>query len=119
MIIVEGINHVSLPVTNLAASVKFYSDLFDFEVVDDSNKNFIYMTMDPIQLKLVKVDKIENNSKFPAISFAMDVDDFTEAIEEIEEKGLKIHSGPEGTDSGELVVISDLDGNLIELFYQG
>jgi catechol 2,3-dioxygenase-like lactoylglutathione lyase family enzyme len=119
MIIVEGINHVSLPVTNLKASIKFYSDLFDFEVIDDSSKDYVYMTLDPIQVKLIKVDKVEQVNKFPTISFAMDVDDFTEAIEEIEEKEIKIEKGPEGTDSGEMVVIKDPDGNLIELYYQG
>ncbi|MDX1959076.1 MAG: VOC family protein [Leptospiraceae bacterium] len=119
MIIVEGINHISLPVTNLKASTQFYSDLFDFEVIDDSSKEYVYMTFDPIQVKLIKVDKLEQTYKFPVVSFAMDVDDFTEAIEEIEEKGIKIEKGPESTDTGESIVIKDPDGNLIELYYQG
>ena len=78
MIIVEGIDHVSIAVTNLAASAKFYSDLFDFEVLDDSNSKFTIMTLDPIKVKLVQVEKVENQlsgSLTPVLSFVMDVDD--------------------------------------------
>ncbi len=121
MIIVEGIDHVSIAVTNLAASAKFYSDLFDFEVVDDSNSKFTIMTLDPIKVKLVQVEKVENQlsgSLTPVLSFVMDVDDFTEAISEIEDKGIKIVKGPESAGKGESLVFKDPDNNLIEIFYQ-
>ncbi len=121
MIIVEGINHVTIASTDLAASVKFYSDLFDFEIVDDSHKGYIVMTLDPIKVKLVKVDKVENHLsslKIPSVSFVMDMDDFTEAITELEEKEIKIVKGPESIDSGESLVFRDPDNNLIEIFYQ-
>lgn len=121
MIIVEGIDHVSIAVTNLSASAKFYSDLFDFEVLDDSNSKFTIMTLDPIKVKLVQVDKVENQlsgSVTPVLSFVMDVDDFTEAISEIEEKGIKIVKGPESDGKGESLVFKDPDNNLIEIFYQ-
>jgi catechol 2,3-dioxygenase-like lactoylglutathione lyase family enzyme len=121
MIIVEGIDHVSIAVTNLSASAKFYSDLFDFEVLDDSNSKFTMMTLDPIKVKLVQVDKVENQlsgSVTPVLSFVMDVDDFTEAISEIEEKGIKIVKGPESAGKGESLVFKDPDNNLIEIFYQ-
>ncbi|MBK8398129.1 MAG: VOC family protein [Leptospiraceae bacterium] len=121
MIIVEGIDHVSIAVTNLSASAKFYSDLFDFEVLDDSNSKFTIMTLDPIKVKLVLVDKVENQlsgSLTPVLSFVLDVDDFTEAISEIEEKGIKIVKGPESAGKGEALVFKDPDNNLIEIFYQ-
>jgi len=121
MIIVEGINHVNLAVSDLKASVKFYSDLFDFEIIDDSHKGYIVMTLDPIKVKLIKVEKVENQLsalKQPSISFIMDVDDFTEAITEIEEKEIQIVRGPETTESGgETLIFKDPDNNLIEIFY--
>ena len=103
MIIVEGVNHINLAVSDLKASVKFYSDLFDFEIIDDSHKGYVVMTLDPIKIKLIKVDKVENQLsqiKQPSVSFIMDVDDFTEAITEIEEKEIPIVRGPEATETG-------------------
>jgi predicted enzyme related to lactoylglutathione lyase len=121
MIIVEGVNHINLAVTDLKAAVKFYSDLFDFEVIDDSHKGYVVMSLDPIKVKLIKVDKVENQLtglKHPTISFILDVDDFTEAITEIEEKELQIVRGPEATEGGgETLIFKDPDNNLIEIFY--
>jgi predicted enzyme related to lactoylglutathione lyase len=121
MIIVEGVNHINLAVTDLKAAVKFYSDLFDFEVIDDSHKGHVVMTLDPIKVKLIKVEKVENQLsalKQPTVSFIMDVDDFTEAITEIEEKVIQIVRGPEATETGgETLVFKDPDSNLIEIYY--
>ena len=121
MIIVEGVNHINLAVSDLKASVKFYSDLFDFEIIDDSHKGYVVMTLDPIKIKLIKVDKVENQlsaMKQPSVSFIMDVDDFTEAITEIEDKKIPIVRGPEATESGgETLIFKDPDNNLIEIFY--
>jgi catechol 2,3-dioxygenase-like lactoylglutathione lyase family enzyme len=121
MIIIEGIDHLNLAVTDLKASVKFYSEIFDFEIEDDSHKGFVLMTLDPIKIKLVKVDKVENPLSalnIPQFSFIMDVDDFTEAIEEFETKGIDIVKGPETTETGgETLLIKDPDNNLIEIFY--
>jgi catechol 2,3-dioxygenase-like lactoylglutathione lyase family enzyme len=122
MIIVEGISHVTLAVTDLESSVKFYSEIFDFEIIDDSHKGHVVMTLDPIKVKLVQVEKVTNQlstSKIPSISFEMDVDDFTDAIAELEEKEIKIVKGPESLDKGEYLIFSDPDNNLIEIFYQG
>lgn len=121
MIIVEGISFVTLAVSDLSASVQFFSDIFDFEIVDDSHKGYIVMTLDPIKVKLVKVDKVENQLgklNIPSISFEMDVDDFTEAITELEDKGITIVKGPEAMDNGESLVFKDPDNNLVEIFYQ-
>jgi catechol 2,3-dioxygenase-like lactoylglutathione lyase family enzyme len=121
MIIVEGISYVTLAVSDLSASVQFFSDIFDFEIVDDSHKGYVIMTLDPIKVKLVKVDKVENHLaklKIPSISFEMDVDDFTEAITELEEKGITIVKGPEAIENGESLIFRDPDNNLVEIFYQ-
>ena len=121
MIIVEGIDHVNIAVKDLEASVKFYSDLFDFEVLNDRESEFVTMTLDPIKIRLVKTDKVQNQLtvlNLPTLSFTMDVDDFTEAINEIESKGIKIEKGPEGIEGGESLLFSDPSGNFIEIYYQ-
>lgn len=116
MIIVEGLDHVNIPVSNLETSKNFYSDLFDFEVEEEDGEAVI-MGLDSHKLRLVKVPQV-NPTPFPMISFIMDVDDFTEAISEIEEKGIKILSGPEANGNGELLIFTDPDNNQIEIFYQ-
>ena len=122
MIIVEGISHVNIGVTDLEVSSKFYADIFDFEVIDDKDSNSVTMTLDPIKIKLIKLDKVQNqlsSMSFPTLSFILDVDDFTEAISELEEKSIKIVKGPEGIEDGECLYFKDPDNNLIEIFYKG
>jgi len=121
MIIVEGIEYISIPVTNPEASADFYADLFDFEVIGDTSGNTVRLVLDPYQLQLVKLPSTENpvsTAQIPAISFAMDVDDFTEAINEIESKEISIVRGPEANGKGgESLLFADPDNNLIEIFY--
>ena len=121
MIIVEGIDYITIPATNPEASADFYADLFDFEVVGEKTDDSIVIALDPFQLRLVKIESAENpltKNQLPTISFAMDVDDFTEAISEIESKGMSIVKGPEGnSNGGESLLLADPDNNLIELFY--
>ncbi|MCZ8342056.1 MAG: VOC family protein [Leptospira sp.] len=114
MIIVEGIGHVSIPVSNLDASIDFYCDIFDFEV-ETKKANEAFLTLDSFRIRLVKAEVPERS--LPSLSFIMDVDDFTEAISELEEKNVKIVKGPEGTDSGESLTFQDPSQNLIEIYY--
>ncbi|MBE7412585.1 MAG: VOC family protein [Leptospiraceae bacterium] len=121
MIIVENIDHINIAVTDLESSAKFYSELFDFEVLNNRDNESILMTLDPIKIKLIKIDKVKNQLTelgLPTLSFTMDVDDFTEAINEIEAKKIKIEKGPEEIDGGESLLFSDPSGNLIEIYYQ-
>lgn len=116
MIIVEGLDHVNIPVTNLEASKEFYSELFDFEV-EEEDSDAVVMALDSHKLRLVKVTTV-TPLPFPIVSFTMDVDDFTEAITEMEEKEISIVKGPEGSSKGEFLVLADPDKNQIEIFYQ-
>lgn len=116
MIIVEGLDHVNIPVSNLDTSKEFYSDLFDFEV-EEEDGNAVVMGLDSHKLRLIKVDSVDP-LPFPMVSFIMDIDDFTEAISEMESKEIQIVIGPEGNSKGEYLVFTDPDGNQIEIFYQ-
>ncbi|MDF3818452.1 VOC family protein [Leptospira sp. 96542] len=114
MIIVEGIGHVSIPVSQLEPSIEFYRDIFDFELETKKESEAI-LSLDSFKIKLVKTEVADRS--LAVLSFVMDVDDFTEAIEELEEKNVKIVKGPEGTDSGESLTFLDPSQNLIEIFY--
>jgi catechol 2,3-dioxygenase-like lactoylglutathione lyase family enzyme len=120
MIIVEGIDYVTLPVAKLETSIEFYSDLFDFELIEKKDGQYALITLDSYKIRLLQVSKFQNpfyDLQIPTISFLMDVDDFTEAISEIEEKKIAILKGPEANDKGEYLIFSDPDKNLIEISY--
>lgn len=123
MIIVEGLAYLTIPVTNLDASSQFYQDLFDFEVVGKKSASSVKMELEGITIQLQKVSSpVDHLAKqgLPILSFFLDVDDFTEAIAEIEEKSLTITKGPEATsDGGEFLIFKDPDGNLLEISYSG
>lgn len=116
MIIVEGLDHVNIPVSNLDTSKEFYAEVFDFEV-EEEDGDAIIMGLDSHKLRLVKVPEV-NPLPFPMMSFVMDVDDFTEAISEMEEKEINIMKGPESFSKGEYLIFADPDKNQIEIFYQ-
>ena len=55
--IVEGIDHINIPVTNLSKSTSFYSELFDFDIEEESSSHAI-LDLDPMRIKLIQVDKV-------------------------------------------------------------
>ncbi|TGN17134.1 VOC family protein [Leptospira idonii] len=116
MIIVEGIGHVNIPVSQLEASIEFYREIFDFEVETKKDAEAI-LSLDSFKIRLVK-GNVASEQTMPVISFVMDVDDFTEAITELEEKNVKIVKGPESTESGESLTFTDPNQNLIEIYYE-
>lgn len=119
MILLEGLHHISLGSTDLKKSVGFYRDLLDFELLDEAER-FALIRLDPISIRLNLIDgyqaKVENPGE-QSLSFVLDVDDFTNAIEELENNDINIINGPVGIEGGEAILIADPDGHLIELFY--
>jgi predicted enzyme related to lactoylglutathione lyase len=117
MIVIESINYVGLTVSNLENSIKFYKELFDFEVVEN-NAQQAFIREGEIIICLNEVENYkqpeESKSK---VCFILDEDDFDDAVDEINDKNLTIVSGPENIRKGQNIVILDPDGNQIELCY--
>jgi catechol 2,3-dioxygenase-like lactoylglutathione lyase family enzyme len=120
MIVLESLDHISLGSSNLKKSIEFYVDVLDFEVAEETDR-FAILQLDHFCLRLNHIDgyvcQHENPSAF-SLSFIVDVDDFTNAIAELEEKDIPIVVGPVVIEGGESMVIRDPDGNWIELFYR-
>lgn len=120
MIVLESLDHISLGSSNLKRSIDFYVDVLDFEVAEETDR-YAIVQLDHFSLRLNHVDgyscATENPSAF-SLSFVLDVDDFTNAISELEEKKIPIVIGPVMIEGGESMVIRDPDGNWIELFYR-
>lgn len=119
MIVIESLNHISLTVSDLEKSVKFYKELFDFEVIEQiSGKGQAFLRMGDILISLNEVDgyKSQQNSK-NCITFYIDEEDFEDAIDELKDNEIKIIYGPENIRNGQSVIFLDPDGNHIELAY--
>ncbi len=119
MIVIEDIDHIGLTVSNLDASIEFYKDIFDFEIVEKlPNARQAFLRVSGIMLGLYEVEGYSNpqNSK-NHLSFYVDEEDFDDAVDEIRERDIPIVFGPENIRKGQSVVFLDPDGNQIELCY--
>ncbi len=119
MIVIESVNHIGITVSDLDKSVKFYKELFDFDVIDNiSNLGQAFLKMGDILLSLVEVKGYKSSGESRnCIAFYVDEEDFEDAIDELEDAGIEIVFGPENIRKGQRVVFADPDGNHIELSY--
>jgi catechol 2,3-dioxygenase-like lactoylglutathione lyase family enzyme len=119
MIVIESINHIGISVSNLEESVKFYRELFDFDLIDKaSGPGLAFMRVADISIGLYKAPgfKKSEGSKH-RIAFYVDEEDFEDAIDELNEREIEIVFGPENIRKGKTVVFLDPDGIQIELSY--
>jgi len=119
MVLLEGLHHISLGCSDLKRSIEFYQDLMDFELQEESERHAV-LKLDPISIRLNFIEGYKSGVKNPgeaSLAFILDVDDFTDAIKELEESNIEIVKGPVMIDGGESILITDPDGNFIEFFY--
>ncbi len=120
MILLEELHHVSLGSTNILETIKFYQGLFDFEIIEQSEQHAI-LRLSTFNIRFNQIPGYHCTVKNPgetSLAFVLDVDDFTDALTELEEKEIEIIKGPLAIEKGESLLIADPDGHLIELFYQ-
>lgn len=117
MIVIETLNYINLSSTDLEKSKEFYTMFLDFDTISESEDNVI-LGFENLQLRLVKKDKAAGGSDLPLLSFIMDVDDFTDALQEIESRRVSIVDGPFEIPGGEAVVIEDPSKNKLEFYYE-
>ncbi len=119
MIVIESINHVGLTVSNMEKSVKFYKELFDFEIMDKyTTPDQTILRMGDIILTLQQSDGFSAPSESKTcFSFYVDEEDFDDAVDELEDSEISIVYGPENIRKGKTVVFTDPDQNKIELAF--
>ncbi|MGD8300051.1 MAG: VOC family protein [Nitrosopumilaceae archaeon] len=113
------IDHVNMKVKNLAESVLFYSNLFDFEVKQDENPNKAGVPSkiignDSIKLCLYEVPDMKPEGGIA--HFGFHVDNFSEVITKCKELGVPIlYGGEVDWEKSRSVYIVDPSGYEIEL----
>lgn len=119
MIVIESVHHVGITVTDLERSIKFYRDLFDFEVMEKLGSSGIaYLRVADIVIGLYESAQYKGSPESKnKLSFFVDEVDFDDAVEELKSMDATIIVGPENIRNGQSVIFLDPDGNQIELCY--
>ena len=114
MIIIENIDHISLAVSDIEASIEFYRENFGFDLIEHvSGSPEAVLQVGEIRLRLISGDKGEKGAGY--VAFYVDEEDFEDALEEVDEAELEVVSGPESIKGGKRIIIADPDGNRIAL----
>jgi len=69
MIVIESLNHIGITVSDLDNSIRFYKELFDFDIIENiSNAGQAFLKMGDIMLNLMRL-RVINAVKIPRIVF--------------------------------------------------
>jgi len=119
MIVIESVHHMGITVTDLERSIKFYRDMFDFEVIEKlSTSGIAYLRIADIVIGLYEAAQYKGSADSKnKLSFFVDEEDFEDAVEELKALDATIIMGPENIRNGQAVIFLDPDGNQIELCY--
>lgn len=119
MVIIEGFDFSTLTVSDLEYSIQFYEDNFDFEVVQkDSETGRVILKVNDILIGLIESkDYRPHPQSRTKLTFYIDPDDFSDALDEVENKGLELTDKNINQRKGESFTLKDPDGYLIEICY--
>jgi predicted enzyme related to lactoylglutathione lyase len=114
-----SIDHVNMKVKDLAQSVKFYKNLFGFEIKQEENANKLdapskIIGNDTIKLCLYEVPDMSPEGGIA--HFGFNIDNFNDTIEKCKELGVQIlYGGIVDWEKSKSVYIVDPSGYEIEL----
>ena len=129
MLVIESFAFFNLSTPELRKTIDFYTALLDFDVLQESPDRAV-LSFENIKIKLYQSSPLDNetdnpeeqkqvaDNSVPVMSFLMDVDDFTDALQVIENQQIEFVAGPDTIQNGESFLIRDPGHNLIEFFYQ-
>ena len=114
-----SIDHVNMKVKNLEQSVKFYKNLFGFEIKQEENANKLDVPSNIIGNDAIKLCKYEVPDMSPEggiAHFGFNVENFNEIIEKCKEMRVEVlYDGVVDWEKSKSVYIVDPSGYEIEL----
>jgi len=114
-----SIDHVNMKVKDLAQSVKFYKNLFGFEIKQEENANKLDAPSKIIGNDTIKLCMYEVPDMSPEggiAHFGFNIDNFNDTIEKCKELGVQIlYGGIVDWEKSKSVYIVDPSGYEIEL----
>jgi catechol 2,3-dioxygenase-like lactoylglutathione lyase family enzyme len=114
-----GLCHVAIDVSDLGRSLRFYADLFDMEIVGQSDRIvhmkttgakdsfFLFQADGPVSLPAGGLTHFH-------FGFMIDDANFDRALEYIKDNDIRVHPNPHRA-PGRFVYIEDPDGYVIQL----
>ncbi|WNB94032.1 VOC family protein [Bacillus sp. NEB1478] len=116
---VLGINHITIKVSNLTASISFYQNILGAKIVHKGNTD-VYLDIGGVWLCLLEMKNAKpiQKEQIGVDHFAFSVTEvsFHKAIELLNEKQVTIIRGPIVRGEGWTVSFTDPDGNELELY---
>ena len=114
-----SIDHVNMKVKNLDESVRFYNDLFGFEVKQEVNPNKIDVPSKIIGNESIKLCMYEVPDMSPdggIAHFGFNIENYEEVLEKCKEMKVEIlYGGPIDWEKSQSVYIVDPSGYELEL----
>lgn len=112
---IKTINHVGIPVKDRKVALKFYRDVLGLEVIPSmvDNENIVWMrTADGTMVHLIEPPEGQESAGY---HFAMQAEDFDEAVEQLKASGYQVNGEPgERHDGQRYIFATDPDGNRVE-----
>lgn len=117
MLKVTGIDHINMDVKNLDESVKFYKDLFGFEVIKEQpEQHSKIIGNEKVKLCLYEDPDLKEFEPDGFNHFGFHIENFKEVMHKCTELGVEIfYGGPVKWEKSSSVYIKDPNGYEIEL----
>jgi len=118
MIKTRGMTHIALPVKDPERSARFYSSLFNMEVLSCSADTAFLKTVGSGDLiAFGRSDaRVGSSRDTMHFGFVIDPEQFDAAVRTIEERSIKKVSEPGKRNIGRYIFIEDPDGYAVEIF---
>jgi len=123
MIKTKGILHITIPVSDLAKSRAFYTDVLGLEFIGQAPRNdphFVFLKTGGDYVVLGREDKRERFGDIIHHAFMVDGDAFDATVSELKSKGVDVFredERAEGIFTGRSAYFHDPDGNALEVIH--
>ena len=120
----SGIEHTAIAAQDTTALCQWYCDVFGFQVAYDNKKTppTYFVKLGSGLLELIPAGdagRVARESADPGLShFAISVDDFDAAVEEITAQGVTLKNVREASGGVKVGFLDDLEGNLLQIIYR-